>query len=944
MDKLIFKMPKFAIEKYVSENFSEITVDDYLELVKMEINIPSYLYIQNVELLKNNNILKLIFEKNPEIRNNIEFMNFALQNNVNAIRYFNQNMLQYEVCVDAIKRGFIASEEDLIFNPELCDSAVIMEAAIKANPKLIKYVTKFCGIQLNPQLVADTLIKYKITEEDLINNPELCGIYVIISKYPEYKLYSKFLSESEKFQIIKSILLSKDFEKLKNLPFFNERFGGKLSGENAFLIALSLDLDYDEIALETNKKYSKLLDSLINGVIGIRYKNSKRSFIFPDIVSINNIVLDAFQKAKNTGNHESISELTQAIYSFINMDGNTKLFMTEDYIKFRLFDLYQDYILGDGLDQTVSIIFYNEILNKHRNSFCSREKEKIIEDIKKKLSLTDKKRKTIYNGRLIEKVSQLLVNKNFECLGIKEEDVLCAISEVEKELKNNKDLVKAGIVLNSNVLEEFKTLMLTNGKITRGVIAQILKIDNVEAINYIFKKYEQIKLRYINKISLSDIEKPINSEVIRNLGFNYNNFLMGSRERAIDNLVDLLLIIDNHTAEKIIKNARNFNEFKEILPLVNLFPEFTTNNIIEILENYSKISNKLNWDYDMDGITKIKDIILLANSYSSINDLYSTILGKEIVDKLPVAGMQEYFCFYLDMYKKYASSIPNVSGVFNDIEYESFNYQSSDRLLLGINCYHSCVDLMNVSGKRTYEECLLEATGDVIMMRDKKTGEFFARTLIFRRGNVIQLAKVYDKNGNNIILDDVLLTEIANQILLQSNKANDRIDYVFISAPFDKCSTKFPLYKNAKFESVFPHADFGEMAYLIGTSERVKNDDVLSSLDFAYQSNASYKKERQPISFNPQAEHLTKIRALKIAMEDNQTIKEQLIKRFEPVYIKEYSKVISGEDWYVAVLKNGQLDSVLLSVDDPRARVEFESALKNISTMNFINNDVIRRR
>jgi len=223
---------------------------------------------------------------------------------------------------------------------------------------------------------------------------------------------------------------------------------------------------------------------------------------------------------------------------------------------------------------------------------------------------------------------------------------------------------------------------------------------------------------------------------------------------------------------------------------------------------------------------------------------------------------------------------------------------------------------------------LLGDTGDVIIIKDLTNPKFFCRILLFRRGNVVQLAKLYDEKMNNIQLDDIVLEIIATQIITQSEMSKDNIDYVFVNADTLTKNSKFKKYVDDRFILEFPHADFESEACLLKSSSRVQNLDVLNNLNFSIPMKVKYFRKPKDISKSATEEELSKLKALKIAFEDDLIKKETLEKKYTPFYRDDYLEVVSGEDWYLAIDKNGDLETLLLPTNNPYTIMEFERVLE----------------
>lgn len=98
-------------------------------------------------------------------------------------------------------------------------------------------------------------------------------------------------------------------------------------------------------------------------------------------------------------------------------------------------------------------------------------------------------------------------------------------------------------------------------------------------------------------------------------------------------------------------------------------------------------------------------------------------------------------------------------------------------------------------------------------------------------------------------------------------------------------------------------------------------------LDFDIAPKYLYQKPRKKISSSPTESEITRLRALKIVMETNPEIKEEMSRNFEPFYSKEYEKVICGEDWYIAIKNDKTVEMLILPIKDTRILTE----IKNIS-------------
>ena len=66
-------------------------------------------------------------------------------------------------------------------------------------------------------------------------------------------------------------------------------------------------------------------------------------------------------------------------------------------------------------------------------------------------------------------------------------------------------------------------------------------------------------------------------------------------------------------------------------------------------------------------------------------------------------------------------------------------------------------------------------------------------------------------------------------------------------------------------------------------------------------------------------------------------IKEKKAREFTPFYIKEYEKVVCGEDWYIAIKQDGTLEEMILQSNDNRTYDEVEQVKETLGLGNNIN-------
>ena len=387
-----------------------------------------------------------------------------------------------------------------------------------------------------------------------------------------------------------------------------------------------------------------------------------------------------------------------------------------------------------------------------------------------------------------------------------------------------------------------------------------------------------------------------------------------------------MLKLDEETITKILDHKDLIKDTTVLLPFLNLIEELDVNTFINILGEYDRIKDKLMSTMELSEASNFKTIVLkkldavisLANAYSSVDDITLYALGRSIVSEVGEYNSSKYLDFYIQMANKRKGSIPPLFLQTPKYYLESGMYSDPERLLIGKRpSKDSCIDLLNSAGAKTYKEVLLQNSGDVILIRDAQK-KLISRILLFRRGNVIQMVT---RSGEGLPMD--LFKTIGNQIIHQSIFSHDNIDYVFLnnSSLFNFHTDDNISVKDNRFMSKFPHADFSDSAILLSSKNKVQGLDEIE-LDFDVAPLVSYEKPRKKISYYPTETEITRLRALKIIMETDSEVKENMSRDFEPFYSEEYKKKICGEDWYIAVKNDGTVEELTLPIDDMRMRRE----------------------
>lgn len=884
--------------------------------------------LANVSLAIRNGFVpkKEHFYSYPHLKKFNPLLEKAFESDPSMISIFDKEHLNKTYIVEASQRGYIADEKDLIENPDLTKYQCIMEPAIKRNPKMIVYLHASCPI--SPFVIKKALQNYQITKQDLERFPNLAKNESIMCYFPQFRLYSAHLTEKEKQNALESVLRNQEILTIDALPFLDVRFGAKadINGLNKLMNCLKIVID--EKDMDEQQRYFQILDQVIDGIVRIRYVQNKTSFLYADIVSLHTDLLVVFQKMSITRNPKYVDSFAMNLHTFVGKR------IPREYLDKTMAEFYQMYVEGKDVDLSVTSDFLNFILNEHRNYFSNKEKSAILEEVEEKMTLSQGKVDTIYNGRKLKKVAYMIHSKQWHALGITEEQFHEMIKNTEESILMNKDVKKSNMDLKKADLDVLATSFFDNGMITLDRVQSILHGDNIEVMKFIVHKFEQMKFKLISNITLSEEDKNISRAEKQKLGgLNHKNYVIAEKSRYIKNLASFLLRLEDKDLNKILGNKEIVSEIAYFLPLLDLIKEFSVDTFSNILSHYHRLRYKiaktegssLNIDYAALVLKKIDDVIVLANAYNSIDHITLFALGENIVSCVGEQNSEQYLHFYLKILDRLTGSIPPVCMQIDDYHIESGFYSDPERLLIGKKiASSSCIDLLNPAGVNTYMESLSCSSGDVALFRDQQKN-LLSRVLFFRKGNFIQMiTRFNDKTPIEIH------KKIAEEMMKKAVAAQDNIDYIFINADNKNLDERgYITLQDPRFKVNFPHADTCGIAILLASKENVQDSREIR-LDFDVLEKEVYVKLRRKISNQPTEEEITRLRALSIVMEEDVVERETKARDFEPFYKKEYQDVFCGEDWYIAIQEDGTLEELALPLKDPRIYEEMEMIKNNL--------------
>ena len=867
---------------------------------------------------------RLDLVKCPKLGQYDVFLERAFECDLSVFPLLNEKVRDKKILTSAIERGFIAKELDLIMNPILTQISPIMTSAIDACPSLIVYTAGDCFLPI--ETIKKALSVYEITESDLEQHPNLTENVRIMDELPEYYIYRKDADIEIKLLALKSAI---EEDRLEDIPFLKEKWNSALELADIKLLISILKTDIDETNIDIQARYKRILDTLIDGIISLRYSQEKSNFTFPDVVAITDYICEMFDKALSTNELSYLADLRDDFIAF------TGGLMPQDKLSEGIRKLYKYYSDKGRLPREISSDLSNAILNQHRNKFFKDERVKISMSICKKLTLTERKRDSHIDGKKVQKITELLREEKYSSLGISRNWLEQEVHTVNEKIKANKKLKKALGKIDDSILSCLNDIFINSGFLPLESIKFYLSptIDK-ESYKYIIRQYEKIKVALFDNVEL-DPEELISALMKKdNLGLNIQNYVIASSEHIDEVLAKIILELDSQSLENIISSGSILVELQDVVPFVDVLDELDAETFINILKHYPKIRKRFEQSYGREfsinparfALNHIDDLINISNGYSSVSGIKIAALGSRVVNTVGIENADEFLEFYSKMLERNYSTIPNVCLNIDDLTIESGYLAEPERLLIGRITENSCIDLLDTAGRETYESILLDPNANVALIRDKD-GNLKSRLLLFRRGNVVQIVCQYKYQ-----MPTDVYRAIAKQIMDAAIESGDNLDYVFVNgASVQNLYEDFVIIDRPQFKTFLPHCDVMEFAVLL-ESRNTSNiyRERFSSLNFALRANRVYKKRRKAISYSPTETEITRLRALRICLESSTEVKSTMAAHFEPFYKEDYAYVVCGEDWYFALKKDGTTEEMVLPLKDESALDELESEKRKI--------------
>ncbi len=757
---------------------------------------------------------------------------------------------------------------------------------------------------------------------ELINFPVLDG-YELNSEYERKKFLDFIKNNNINFDKIKNF-----FDWTNKSPKYYE--------------------DFNYILELYSKKYSLNLDHLISlcksmtlEVLKYLYNDNLKVIINLD--DNNFYKLLSFFNDENTKlNEYSLNNILEALTQKAFKVENKKLFMVFKETLKKIYD--NDLLLAKNI---VSSVFYHNMEELEKNGYTIKS---LLDALKSNNvaalnfyhqacnKYIDFKRNEFVNKRVrsykdfnlvntyeVNSAIKTIINKiDFDILNLYIKNL--SLTDEEKTLVNNKELFKK--------IFDFK-------KNHSNKIEFRIK-DNINTFNRIMDKfYSNYKDDHeIHKMLMKSNVKRLH--VLPEVDYNF-----------------LICVICNLSKEEIIRNLNDENTFNGLKKIFSKYKFLSVNNLFEelsvasdvsispdviasIFVNYKKIMNEV----EKTGKINMTSILEVADVYSSTSKMYEIVFGEEDnryiflnpgVQKAPETKkerMRDIYKYIPYVFEREEVPIPSFDEIINipnnkQINLVVGNVSNIINLTLGERT-DSCVRSGGLAND-FYEFCIKNKNGFNIRFHDPETNELISKVNGFRNGNTVflnQLAfSISDKyNSYDLIYS---IKYLAKKIINDSKKSQYPVDNVVITLDKAMSYSNIPLTNlkiDLPFKGLVDHLSIDLLssgaAVLASSNENNKLIPiVLGSDKITY-----YEPQRDKVLVSKNATNTVRHMEAIEQVLASKTLEELIIPEGE------YETCIYGEDWYIAVSKDGNIVNKIMnySHDKEKAKEEMNKILVGV--------------
>jgi len=410
-----------------------------------------------------------------------------------------------------------------------------------------------------------------------------------------------------------------------------------------------------------------------------------------------------------------------------------------------------------------------------------------------------------------------------------------------------------------------------------------------------------------------------------------------------------------HLTENI--NMKEISLDKDGNPILNheilnlLFPDKTYSRIKEMLEDKNDLYTYFprifsEWEAIKSNVKKISlsaVVDFLKSHDVSVSPKYYRLDGKFKFIGCKDDLVKETLSLHNEILKRYASTIPRISGVCGEYSYEVLRLHDMNSLTVG-NKTDCCFTVLG-NGYSCLKHSVTSENGRILVI--KKNGELLAQSWIWRNGDLLCLDNIeIQKKEAAVDFLDVYL-DFADKLIQKSFEyegdcnciKNVTIGYTDFDKPIIGIKNyPFLIAKECKLDNYNKKDRLGNNKIVLdklpAPIEEVEYLDsknvqclIKGSRNFnLFQSEYLYQDERKDVFYyhsdiNQEENDLEIMNQRINALRYVKLEEENHLELFSYLDVSDLKEAYCNEDWYYIVYQNGEVESYIHSFD-PRAQIE----------------------
>ena len=864
------------------------------------------------------------------------------------------NKIKDEECRATIISGFLDDEKKTQYldgiNNEQHRTRIIL--SFKNDEEKIRYLDKISTDEFKEEVITGLLYdEDKIRCLDKIKNDSYKAKIIsgFKSKEKRIETLSRIKDGHELSTVINSIGTDEELSKvLKGMNFDYYSAYEKIKASTSVADKTLLRLTYEDnetfrTVLENEEALNKFLEffKALNESSVIDKSNIDsvlEAVILKEFSQKQADVWNIFSMIKEMADRREVDDITRELYSILKYSETTKNFVGGDLKKFK-----NEFVLdNESLKRFVIDLVSGDV--DTRKAALDRLKEITSQYIN--LKIEDYKigrKKELYGLLDIDRK----IDRNFLIKNVIENNDLMTLTNLIKRFYPDR--------LTPDIESALEYRITDPKNAPREVKAYFKEINNifVDLYNNHYKELcESFKRDGVEEIKYDENIKSDNSSAINLLFSSTDNLNEICRLCLHGNPLEYDRVINLIKKHHLMGLGNNFSKLFEKIGI--------SFNSFDVISNISKVAKKLG-KMDIEEIEKMKLIDVLT-FVSPIEEL-ERLLGEEnasLIVRNPIpnaasltsgARINKVSEYINKMYEKRVVNVPTIDT--------NYTLESGKKMNVQVGNFTNPINLtygertgacmrIGGAGRELFDFCLENTAGFHIKF-SSEIGEFVSRVSGFRVGNTLFLNELRNSCLEGFNNQDVIeaCQRIAKDIIEESKKSEYPIENVVISDEFalkgsksfinldvslDKDGVKTPGYYDVK----------PDKCVLLATSN---SDNTRKFVPFKDTPMPEYDVLRDKVQYMSDSDEIkssiNRIHMINEVLDGKELLE---LSHFEEDEEKKYIDAFVGEDFYVAVDKDGNIEDYIMpnTKDVERANKEARESLNKLK--DAINRTVLENR